>query len=212
VRGIAWTELECFQADLARRVASDPSRAFLLLSEPQPTFTAGLSARPADLIWPDEARAREGVAVARIDRAGQWTYHGPGQLLVYPIVFLPAIGLNRRAARLFLDTLRAAAQAWLSRLPIPVEAPPHSGRLPYGLYAGGRKLVSFGISLRGGISTHGMALYLADQRRFFAGIHPCGVPGAVPISVEEVGGRWEWEDAGRDLATLVKKGFQELRN
>jgi lipoyl(octanoyl) transferase len=210
-RDIPWSELENRQTARIESVRRDPNRGFLLFSEPQPTFTAGLSAAAADLLWTEPTRERERTEVHAVSRAGKWTFHGPGQLLLYPIVFLPSLGLNKRAAGAFLENLRGSVVHLLRGYGIDAQAPPHSSLTPFGVYARGRKLASFGISLRGGICAHGLALYLSEQHRYFAGIHPCGVPAAPVTSVQEQGVDLGWDRASRELAELVKKGFQENR-
>jgi lipoyl(octanoyl) transferase len=82
---------------------------------------------------------------------------------------------------------------------------------PLGLYRDGRKLAAFGISLHHGISAHGVAVYLEPQLAWFEGIHPCGVPGAKPISLAELGVSLPWNVAAERLAASLKNSFQAPR-
>lgn len=210
-RDLPWDELEARQQACIAAVRENPRRAFLLLSEPRPTFTGGRSAGEAGLVWDGARRQNEGVDRQTVDRGGQWTYHGPGQLLLYPIVSLPALGWRKRDVVPFLDTVRGGAVRFLNALGVKAETPPNSKEQPYGIYVEGRKLASFGISLHGGICAHGLALYVKPQSHFFAGIVPCGVPSQPIVSLAELGVDIDWPNAAAALADAVKNSFQEHR-
>jgi lipoate-protein ligase B len=204
-RAIAWNDLEALQAELVARVTKDPREAFLLVSEPESTFTHGRSSQAGDLLCNP---AERGVAVAAVERGGQWTYHGPGQVVVYPIAYLPTLGYPKRAARRFLGDLAESVRGYLGTLELKSEVRP----TPYGVYLPQGKIASFGVSLRNGISSHGVAFYLRPQRAFFSGIVPCGRSDSQITSLAEAGVNIEWETAAEGLSGYIKRGFQASKN
>ena len=151
----------------------------VLLCEHPPVITLGRSASPANIL------AAGDIPVERIERGGEVTYHGPGQLMVYPVVRLRSVvGFLERVATAIAETcaaLGAPGAAWQ--------------RDPAGVWLGGKKLAACGIHVARGVSVHGFALDVATPREAWARINPCGLgkPGVslstlrgAPISVEEV--------------------------
>ncbi len=205
-RGIPWPELEALQADLVARVTRDPREAFLLVSEPKPTFTYGLSSTPAELLWPDPKS--RGVALHPVTRGGRWTYHGPGQVVVYPIGFLPKLGYPKRAARRFLADLAGSVQLFLTSHGLDSEVRDK----PFGVFLPQGKIASFGVSLRNGVSSHGLAFYSKPQTEFFQGIIPCGMTQPSITSLEDAGVGLPWERAASELTDYIKRGFQASKN
>jgi lipoate-protein ligase B len=203
-RRTSWLNLEAEQKRRVAVVQANPSERFLLVSEPRPTFTYGRSATPADLLWGPEQCKTQSVDVQPVGRGGRWTYHGPGQILLYPIVQLQRLGYSRRAVHRFLVDLRQGVGNFLTSVGLS----PELRDRPFGIYVGGRKLVSFGICLQRGVSSHGLALYLTTQQSFFRGIHPCGVPNEAFTSLEECGIALSWEKAAEQLEEEVKKNFK----
>lgn len=205
-RGISWPELEELQTDLVQQVTRDPRKQFLLISEPTPTFTHGPSSQAKDLLWTDTAQ--RGVGVYPVTRGGKWTYHGPGQVVIYPIASLPALGYGKRAVRQFVGDFAAGILAFLKSKGLEAQIQDN----PYGLYLNGAKLASFGLSFRNGISSHGVALYLQSQAAYFEGIVPCGVACPALTSLAESRVLIDWETAALELADYVKRGFQPSKN
>lgn len=140
-RKIPWDELERIQFDLIQKAAGSDHR-FLLLSEPLPTFTHGRSAEKEDLLWDSHELASRGMTLAPVSRGGKWTYHGPGQILVYPIGSLKAWGFSSKNAKAFVETFRNCLAAALVDWGVQAE----SKEEPYGLFAGNKKITSFGMS------------------------------------------------------------------
>ncbi len=205
-RAIPWAELEALQEQLVEKVRQNPQCQFLLLSEPTPTFTHGTSSSIQDLLWTDAAQ-RE-IAVHRVDRGGKWTYHGPGQILVYPIVSLASLGFGQRAVRRFVAQFANCIQTYLKSKGVQADIQED----PYGLFVKGAKIASFGLNFRKGISSHGAALYLTPQSPCFAGIVPCGVTNAKFTSLLEAGSDTAWESVASELGDHVKRGFQAPKN
>jgi lipoyl(octanoyl) transferase len=151
-------------------LAGDPRAAAVLLCEHPPTVTLGRHAAAGHvLVAPDEL-ARRGVAVVAVSRGGDVTYHGPGQLMVYPVVrlrhgvvtYLAAIaGVLAEVAA----TLGVAGAAWR--------------RDPAGLWLGGAKLAACGLHVRRGVAVHGWALDVSTPADAWQAIVPCGL--ATPV-------------------------------
>lgn len=207
-RGIEWHLLEHRQRTCSERVKKDPGLAFLLLSEPTPTFTHGRSANPADFLWSQNQLSKKGGQVAPVTRGGKWTFHGPGQILVYPIMHLHSLGYSTKAAHAFLLNLRRVAARFLEAKAVTFE----ERRSPFGIYVYGKKLVSFGVAIHQRVSNHGFALYLTDQKGYFSGIHPCGVVGEKVTSLEEIGVKVSWVEVANEISRLVKTVFKAKKS
>ncbi|HXZ29648.1 MAG TPA: lipoyl(octanoyl) transferase LipB [Dehalococcoidia bacterium] len=150
----------------------------LLLQHPS-VFTIGRFRGVEDIIVPQEILARERIAVFRTDRGGGITYHGPGQLVGYPIVNLKENGLGVRE---YIEKLEAAIIKAL--LALRVQGYRLAG-YP-GVWASGKKVCSMGIHVSRYITTHGFALNVTNDLRYFEYITPCGLPGEVMTSVSEL--------------------------
>lgn len=203
VRGAPWTELEALQRDIADSVRRGEKQGCLLLSEPALTYTYGRSAKPTDLLFGETELARRGIAVAPVSRGGKWTCHGPGQILVYPIVSLRALGYESRAVHRFLSDFREGIAHFLESLGLR----PERRDCPFGVYVGGLKIASFGIAIERGVVLHGVSLYLTPQTTAFQGITPCGTPGERFTSLAENGCVLAWSDAAERLTDSVKRVF-----
>ena len=151
----------------------------VLLCEHQPVITLGRSATPANIVDAGD------IPVERIERGGEVTYHGPGQLMIYPVVRLRSVvAFLERVAGAIADTcaaLGAPGAAWR--------------RDPAGVWLDGRKLAACGIHVARGVSVHGFALNVDTPVRAWRAIRPCGLDVAqvslaqargAPIGVDEV--------------------------
>ncbi len=168
-RALAWQE----QARRANAEVGD----LLLLLEHDPVYTTGRLGAPEHLPPPGAAR---GVPVFRIARGGDATFHGPGQLVGYPIVDLRARGRDVHA---FLRAIERALIATLADLGVPART--WTGRT--GVWVPGappRKIASIGIGVRRGISLHGLALNVTVDLSRFDAIVPCGLRGVEMTSIE----------------------------
>jgi lipoate-protein ligase B len=165
------------QRRLRTRVLADPARAALLLCSHPPVVTLGQRADRDDLRAAPEDLRRQGVRVYRTERGGRATYHGPGQLVGYPVLSLPAIGLSPS------ELVRALAgwlAALLSRLDIEVrwdDAAP-------GLWTPRGKIAAFGMHTHRGVTLHGFALNLLTDPRHEASVDPCGLGARGVTSVQ----------------------------
>jgi lipoyl(octanoyl) transferase len=131
--------------------------------EHPPVFTLGMNATRDHVIAPGK------IPVVQIDRGGQVTYHGPGQLVVYPMVDLRRAGLGVRD---IVTALERSVIDYAAELGIVAEC---RKKAP-GVYVDGRKLASVGIRVRRGASYHGIAINISADLEPFRRINPCGFP------------------------------------
>jgi lipoyl(octanoyl) transferase len=165
-----------------RRLAGDVSDTVILLEHP-PVFTAGRRARPDELLWsPDEVAAR-GAEVHRIDRGGAFTFHGPGQVVGYPILDLgPKPDAAAHLRRLEETVIRTA-----SALGVALH---RRGDVQTGVWRGDEKVCAIGVRLmRARVTLHGFALNCDPDLSWFDGIVPCGLPGHGVSSLTRLAGR-----------------------
>jgi lipoate-protein ligase B len=154
----------------------------LLLLEHPHVFTMGKAALPDHLLWDEKEQARRNVEVIWSDRGGEATYHGPGQLVGYPILDLSRFELSIPQ---YLQTLEQSLIDYLHDLGIDSE-PGERGLT--GVWSGGEKVAAIGIKLNRSIVSHGFALNLTTDLAYFDGIIPCGHADKRPTSVEAING------------------------
>ena len=188
------------EALVERRLAGDGTDAILLLEHPA-VYTLGRGADPRFL-----GRGADGdVPVVRSSRGGQVTWHGPGQLVGYPILDLRG---HRQDVRWYV---REVEQVLIDALAtLAIEAGRVDG-LP-GVWVGARKIASVGIAIRRWITWHGFALNVAPDLGGFAAITPCGIDGVQMTSVAHEGGTTEME-AVTDVvlaAFAARFGYERL--
>jgi lipoyl(octanoyl) transferase len=171
------------QADcVARRLAGEIGDT-LVFTEHPPVFTVGLrSGADAHLVWDAAQRDRAGVALARTNRGGDITYHGPGQIVGYPIVSLDL----RRDLHGYLRFLEEVLIAALREFGLD------GARRPglTGIWLGQRKVAALGVAVRRWVAYHGFALNVDPDLAHFGGIVPCGIApadGTVTSMAAELG-------------------------
>jgi lipoate-protein ligase B len=166
-------------SEMRRRVADRRAGTIedtLFLVEHPPVVTVGVEGD-------DGSAALSGLPVIAVERGGKATYHGPGQLVAYPIVDLSARG---RDVRRFVRDLEELVVRSLA--PFGVRAGHVSGRP--GVWVGGeRKIASIGVAVREWVTFHGLALNVDPDLAAFARFHPCGFDGAVMTSIAKETGR-----------------------
>lgn len=199
---VPYREAWALQRSLAAAVERREQPDTLLLLEHPHVFTMGRRADPANLIWSEEECARRGVEVVWIDRGGDATYHGPGQLVAYGIVDLARLETDILR---YVHALEAALVEYLAPLGIAGRASEDGMIGVWALPPGGsvsEKVAAIGVKATHGITSHGLALNLTtDLGIFNAGIIPCGLAGRRATSVEALTGRrLERAAAGRELA------------
>ncbi|MBI4234225.1 MAG: lipoyl(octanoyl) transferase LipB [Chloroflexi bacterium] len=149
-----------------RRWKGEVSDALLLVEHPH-VFTIGRRGREADILAPRETLGRLGVQVHAVDRGGEVTYHGPGQLVGYPIINLHAWGGPIQYVR----ALEAVIMETL--LGFGVMGQRIQGLT--GVWVSGRKIAAIGVKVSRGVTTHGFALNVNTDLGFFRHIVPCGI-------------------------------------
>ena len=147
-----------------------------------PVFTLGRRGGRENLLVPEETLRQSGIPIVQVERGGNITYHGPGQLVVYPIVHLPSFGIGvvDMVDRLEEVMIRTCAE-WGIR----------AGRnaLNRGVWVGLKKIGAIGIAVRRGVSFHGMALNVNIDLTPFGWIQPCGLKGVGVTSIAQDAGR-----------------------
>jgi lipoate-protein ligase B len=161
-----------------RRVERKIADTLLLLTHPH-VYTLGRAGDEANLLVPRESLAGEGIPVERVGRGGDVTYHGPGQLVGYPICLMERPDVHR-----FVRSIEAALIDALGEFGI-------AGRRLEGLtgvWVGERKIASIGVGIRKWVTYHGFALNVDTDLSYFRRIHLCGLKGREATSMAEVRG------------------------
>jgi lipoate-protein ligase B len=154
----------------------------LLLLEHPPTYTNGRGSSGRDhLLASQEALKQEGASIYEVDRGGDVTFHGPGQLIGYPIIDLKAW---QKDAHLYVWQLEEVLICALADLGISA----HRNRPYVGVWAGDAKIAAIGIKLSHWVTCHGFALNIDPDLTYFRHIVPCGIPNCAITSVTKVFG------------------------
>ena len=160
------------QTLVAQRIAAEIPDSLVLLEHP-PVFTLGRGGDERYLLDPGR------VPVHRVGRGGEVTFHGPGQLISYPILDLKRHGKDvHRYLRLLEDVLIATLAAW------GITATRRDGLT--GVWVGTDKIASIGIGVRRWVTFHGFALNVNTELSYFSAIVPCGLPGVRMTSMQEL--------------------------
>jgi lipoyl(octanoyl) transferase len=167
---LVWAEMQAFTAE---RTAATPDEVWFV--EHPPVYTLGLRADRTHLLAPGE------IPVVQIDRGGNVTYHGPGQLVAYVLIDLPRRGFNARSLvqaleSAVIDTVADYGISAIARRDAP------------GVYVDGAKLAAVGLRVKRHCSYHGLAVNVAMDLAPFAGINPCGYEGLAVTQVRDLGG------------------------
>ena len=151
-----WRSMQCFTD---KRVDTTPDEVWF--TQHRPVFTLGLNSNPEHLLAPGD------IPVIQIDRGGQVTYHGPGQLMIYPLIDIRRAGLAVRDLVTALEqSVVDVADDYGIEATARADAP--------GVYVAGAKLAAIGLRIRRGASFHGMALNVDVDLEPFSRINPCG--------------------------------------
>jgi lipoyl(octanoyl) transferase len=181
------------QAEIVSAIRDERAPDTLLLLEHPHVFTMGKAASADHLLWDEGERSRRDVEVIWSDRGGEATYHGPGQLVGYPILDLAHFDLTIPA---YLQKLEQSLIDYLRELGI--ESEPGEPGLT-GVWSQGEKVAAIGIKLNRSVVSHGFALNLTTNLEYFDGIVPCGHVEKRPTSVEALTGlRVSTETAASD--------------
>jgi lipoate-protein ligase B len=165
------------QREVARaRIAGDVEEDVLLLVEHPPVITLGRSAKDAHMLATPAYLEQRGVELFEVERGGDITFHGPGQLVGYPIIDLKQ---HRRDLHWYLRQVEQFLIEALAPFSLVAERrPPHTG-----VWIGERKIASIGVHARDWVTWHGFALNVATDLHYFDLIVPCGIQGVRMTSV-----------------------------
>lgn len=165
-----WRAMQRFTDE---RTPATPDEVWFL--EHPPVFTLGMNSKREHLLAPGD------IPVVQIDRGGQVTYHGPGQLVVYPLIDLRRAKLGIRD---LVTALERAVIDYVATFGVTAEC----RRNAPGVYVDGRKIASVGIRVRRGASYHGLAMNVGNDLEPFGRINPCGYAGLEMTRTSELGG------------------------
>jgi len=168
----------------------------VILLEHAPVFTGGRRARPDELLWAPNEMVRRGVEAYRSDRGGAFTFHGPGQLVVYPIIDLgptpDAAGHLRRMEEVVIRAAHEIGVELHRRMDVQT-----------GVWSGDSKVCAIGVRLmRARVTLHGFAINCDTDLTWFEGIVACGLSDHGVTSLSELAGR---RVTVREIQPLVEK-------
>ncbi len=190
-------QLDLLAAKAEKKIEED---IVLLLEHPR-VFTIGRRGGRENLIIAPDILERENIPVIDVERGGDITYHGPGQLVVYPIVHLERAGLDIGA---FITALEEVMLETASALGVDAER----NSLNRGIWIGNNKLGNIGICVRRGIAFHGLSLNVNVSLEPFGWINPCGLQGITVTSIEkELSRKIPMERARETMNRSIEKVF-----
>ena len=170
-----------WQRRRAESVRAGRSPECLALLEHPPVYTMGARGGRKNLLAPSELLEARGARIVDVDRGGDITFHGPGQLIAYPI-------LNLRERRIpptdYVRSLESTLIRTLDTFGIA------GGRMKGkpGIWVGGAKIAALGVRIQRGVTSHGIALNVTTDLNWFEAIVPCGLPDATVISISSLAG------------------------
>jgi lipoate-protein ligase B len=175
---MAYAEALELQRAIARaRIAGTVAEDVLLLVEHPPVVTLGRSSKDAHLLASPETLARRGIEVFEVERGGDVTFHGPGQLVGYPIIDLKR---HRKDLHWYLRQVEQSLIDALAELGVDSER-----NVGYtGVWTQGRKIASIGVHARDWVTWHGFALNVSTDLSYFDLMVPCGIQAVTMTSVE----------------------------
>ncbi len=186
------TTWRAMQAFTDVRTAQTPDEIWL--TEHPPVYTLGLAGRSEHLL------RSNGIPVLKVDRGGQVTYHGPGQLIAYLMLDLRRLRLGVRD---MVRRIEAGVITWLAADAIDAYGKPSAPGIYVGRDGTEAKIASLGLRVRNGCTYHGVAVNIDMDLSPFADIDPCGYPGLRVTQLAEFGVRRSVADAGAALAPIL---------
>lgn len=192
--------LELQRAAARARIAGEIDQDLLLLVEHPPVVTLGRSSKDAHLLASPEYLRANGVDLFEVERGGDVTFHGPGQLVGYPIIDLKR---HRKDLHWYLRQVEEALIRALA--PFGIVGGRNAGYT--GVWVDDRKIASIGVHARDWVTWHGFALNVTTDLRYFDLIVPCGIQSVTMTSVSREIGR---DVAMSDVAASVTEAFGEV--
>ncbi len=179
------------QERIRSRVQSRELPDVMLLLEHPPVYTLGRRSQPGDLPMGEDWCRAQGIDVVKTPRGGKLTYHGPGQLVGYPIMRVDDV-------LVFLRTMERAIVAALGEAGVTARSREAEGRDYTGVWVEDRKVASIGVHLSRGVSAHGFAVNVSNDLAPFSWVVACGLPSVRMTSLQQ-------EGAGDDLACFRRR-------
>lgn len=172
----------------------------LILLEHPPVVTLGRNASAANLLVAESVLSGRGIKVIRTERGGDITFHGPGQLVGYPVFRLRTglVGVRR-----YVELVHEAIAEALADVGVAGSA--REGCV--GIWSGEKKIASIGVAVRRGVTFHGFALNVCTDLSFFELMRPCGMAQVRMTSVLQEGGRADVEVAAAAVASAFEQVF-----
>jgi lipoyl(octanoyl) transferase len=196
---IPYRDALAIQAEVQTHRQADEQPDTLLLLEHPPVYTRGRRATDGELSLGEDFYRARGIEIVPTDRGGKVTYHGPGQLVGYPIMRVVDIGAHLRK-------MEAAIVSALGEHGIEARSRCAEGIEYTGVWVEDRKIASIGVHVSRGVSTHGFAVNVTNDLTPFTWIVPCGLPDVTMTSVTQELGREP--DGGLDaFSELVARRF-----
>lgn len=174
----SYTETLRLQLDLHQQCKDGRIEGAIIAVEHEPVITCGARTAEGNLLAGSDDLRAEGIELVQTDRGGDITYHGPGQLVVYPILNLRKLGSDVHE---FLRLLEESVVATLAQFGLSGQK-----RSPASVWVGERKICSIGIAVRRQVTYHGLALNVSTNMRHFQNINPCGLTSAQMTSMAEL--------------------------
>ncbi len=182
-----WQAMQQFNAERA-----DDTPDELWVTEHDPVYTLGLNRQGVRL--PEKTA----IPLVLTDRGGKITYHGPGQLIIYPLLDLQRHGLS---VRKLVSLLENSVIAWLAEYGVQAEAKVSAP----GVYVQGAKIAALGLRIKNNRSYHGLSVNLAMDLSPFAAIDPCGYVGLAVTQTQDLGLQLNLQQAAEQLTAKLLK-------
>ncbi len=197
---VDYDEANAAMHELAEARLEGAGEDSLILLEHPPVYTAGRRWKPDHIVWTEDRIRAAGAALRFIDRGGSLTFHGPGQLVGYPVLDLGSRPDALRFVRGLEEVvIRAAAD---------VGVPLHRSDVQTGVWSGARKICAIGVRLmRMRVSLHGFALNCTTDLSWYDAIVPCGLANEGVTSLSQLAGRVVSVD---EMAPIVARRFEEV--
>ena len=193
--GATWRAMQEFTA---ARAAPSPDEIWL--TEHPPVYTLGLAGRSEHLL------RENGIPAIRVDRGGQITYHGPGQLVAYTLFDLRR---SRLGVRDLVRRIEAAVIEWLAFVGVVAYGKVAAPGVYVATAGGEAKIAALGLRVRNGCTYHGLAVNIAMDLTPFADIDPCGYPGLAVAQLADFGVARTVEAAGSEIAPILARRLTE---
>ncbi len=182
-----WDAMERFTAERGEHGIDE-----LWLLEHDPVYTLGQAGKPEHVLMPGD------IPVIRCNRGGQVTYHGPGQLVAYPLIDIRRLGIGVRE---LVNRIEQAIIDTLAHWRITAERRPGAP----GVYVGAAKIAALGLRVRHGCSFHGLAFNVNMDLSPFYGINPCGYTGLQVTQMLELAGETALSEVAAELVNQLSR-------